>query len=202
MYVCKPGLLLRLISWVVMLAMLPEVFFCFYMLTKCPAEERTFYLGGGIIFGAVFLMLLFRLVLRGISWLEYDDEKVVFHLSRDDEQTVPWADLPSELVRVERALGVIGFTFLPGEEYDKKAFMNVSFGFSGYRDFKRECYRREVLLPPFKMSTDEQKAATEILEQMLKHTDAEVLEDMLNQAEQQGGAENKPKRWGGNIKRR
>lgn len=174
MYVCKPGIFLRLFCWLFMLALLPEIFFCFYMLTQCAVDERTTYLGGGIIFGALFLMLFVRLVLRGIGWLEYDNEKVIFHLSRDDEQIVPWADIPSALVRVEKGLGAIGFTFLPGEEYDKKAFMNVTFGYTGYRDFKRECYRREVLLPPFKMSTKEQEAMAQVLEDFFDDVERQV----------------------------
>ena len=180
MYVCKPSIFTRALCWLLALAMLPEVFFCFCMLTKCPIEERTFYLGGGIVFGAVALLLFWRLVVLGIGWLEYDDEKVVFHLSRDDEQTVSWDKLPSELVRVEKFLGIIGFTFLPGEEYDKKGFLNVVFGYTGYRDFKRECYRREVLLPPFKMSSKEQEAMAQVLADFFD----DVEQDLANRDRQ------------------
>ena len=77
-------------------------------------------------------------------------------------------------------LGIIGFTFLPGEEYDKKGFLNVVFGYTGYRDFKRECYRREVLLPPFKMSSKEQEAMAQVLEQFFD--DAE--QDLANRDRQ------------------
>ncbi len=190
MYVCKPSIFTRALCWLVALAMLPEVFFCFYMLTKCPIEERTFYLGGGIVFGALALLLFWRLVVLGIGWLEYDDEMVVFHLSRDDEQTVPWDKLPSELVRVEKFLGIIGFTFLPGEEYDKKAFLNVVFGYTGYRDFKRECYRREVLLPPFKMSSKEQEAMAQVLADFF-----DDVERQVNNGEEQNEAEQKDFRF-------
>ena len=189
MYVCKPSIFTRALCWLLALAMLPEGFFCFYMLTKCPIEERTFYLGGGIVFGAMALLLFWRLVL-GIGWLEYDDEKVVFHLSRDDEQTVPWDKLPSELVRVEKFLGIIGFTFLPGEEYDKKGFLNVVFGYTGYRDFKRECYRREVLLPPFKMSSKEQEAMAQVLADFF-----DDVERQVNNGEEQNEAEQKDFRF-------
>ena len=190
MYVCKPSIFTRALCWLVALAMLSEVFFCFYMLTKCPIEERTFYLGGGIVFGALALLLFWRLVVLGIGWLEYDDEKVVFHLSRDDEQTVSWDKLPSELVRVEKFLGIIGFTFLPGEEYDKKAFLNVVFGYTGYRDFKRECYRREVLLPPFKMSSKEQEAMAQVLADFF-----DDVERQVNNGEEQNEAEQKDFRF-------
>ncbi len=190
MYVCKPSFFTRALCWLVALAMLPEVFFCFYMLIKCPIEERTFYLGGGIVFGALALLLFWRLVVLGIGWLEYDDEKVVFHLSRDDEQTVSWDKLPSELVRVEKFLGIIGFTFLPGEEYDKKGFLNVVFGYTGYRDFKRECYRREVLLPPFKMSSKEQEAMAQVLADFF-----DDVERQVNNGEEQNEAEQKDFRF-------
>ena len=190
MYVCKPSIFTRALCWMLALVMLPEVFFCFYMLTKCPIEERTFYLGGGIVFGALALLLFWRLVELGIGWLEYDDEKVVFHLSRDDEQTVSWDKLPSELVRVEKFLGIIGFTFLPGEEYDKKGFLNVVFGYTGYWDFKRECYRREVLLPPFKMSSKEQEAMAQVLEQFFDDAERQV-----NNGEEQNEAEQKDFRF-------
>ena len=190
MNVCKPSIFTRALCWLVALAMLPEVFFCFYMLTKCPIEERTFYLGGGIVFGALALLLFWRLVVLGIGWLEYDDAKVVFHLSRDDEQTVSWDKLPSELVRVEKFLGIIGFTFLPGEEYDKKGFLNVVFGYTGYRDFKRECYRREVLLPPFKMSSKEQEAMAQVLADFF-----DDVERQVNNGEEQNEAEQKDFRF-------
>ena len=190
MNVCKPSIFTRALCWLVALAMLPEVFYCFYMLTKCPIEERTFYLGGGIVFGALALLLFWRLVVLGIGWLEYDDEKVVFHLSRDDEQTVSWDKLPSELVRVEKFLGIIGFTFLPGEEYDKKGFLNVVFGYTGYRDFKRECYRREVLLPPFKMSSKEQEAMAQVLADFF-----DDVERQVNNGEEQNEAEQKDFRF-------
>lgn len=190
MNVCRPSIFTRALCWLVALAMLPEVFFCFYMLTKCPIEERTFYLGGGIVFGALALLLFWRLVVLGIGWLEYDDEKVVFHLSRDDEQTVSWDKLPSELVRVEKFLGIIGFTFLPGEEYDKKGFLNVVFGYTGYRDFKRECYRREVLLPPFKMSSKEQEAMAQVLADFF-----DDVERQVNNGEEQNEAEQKDFRF-------
>ena len=190
MYVCKPSIFTRALCWMLALVMLPEVFFCFYMLTKCPIEERTFYLGGGIVFGALALLLFWRLVVLGIGWLEYDDEKVVFHLSRDDEQTVSWDKLPSELVRVEKFLGIIGFTFLPGEEYDKKGFLNVVFGYTGYWDFKRECYRREVLLPPFKMSSKEQEAMAQVLADFF-----DDVERQVNNGEEQNEAEQKDFRF-------
>lgn len=190
MNVCRPSIFTRALCWLLALAILPEVFFCFYMLTKCPIEERTFFLGGGIVFGALALLLFWRLVVLGIGWLEYDDEKVVFHLSRDDEQTVSWDKLPSELVRVEKFLGIIGFTFLPGEEYDKKGFLNVVFGYTGYRDFKRECYRREVLLPPFKMSSKEQEAMAQVLEQFFDDAERQV-----NNGEEQNEAEQKDFRF-------
>ena len=190
MNVCKPSIFTRALCWLVALAMLPEVFFCFYMLTKCPIEERTFYLGGGIVFGALALLLFWRLVVLGIGWLEYDDEKVVFHLSRDDEQTVSWDKLPSELVRVEKFLGIIGFTFLPGEDYDKKGLLNVVFGYTGYRDFKRECYRREVLLPPFKMSSKEQEAMAQVLADFF-----DDVERQVNNGEEQNEAEQKDFRF-------
>ncbi len=190
MNVCKPSIFTRALCWLLALAMLPEVFFCFYMLTKCPIEERTFYLGGGIVFGALALLLFWRLVVLGIGWLEYDDEKVVFHLSRDDEQTVSWDKLPSELVRVDKFLGIIGFTFLPDEEYDKKGFLNVVFGYTGYRDFKRECYRREVLLPPFKMSSKEQEAMAQVLADFF-----DDVERQVNNGEEQNEAEQKDFRF-------
>ena len=190
MNVCRPSIFTRALCWLLALAILPEVFFCFYMLTKCPIEERTFFLGGGIVFGALALLLFWRLVVLGIGWLEYDDEKVVFHLSRDDEQTVSWDKLPSELVRVEKFLGIIGFTFLPGEEYDKKGFLNVGVGYTGYRDFKRECYRREVLLPPFKMSSKEQEAMAQVLADFF-----DDVERQVNNGEEQNEAEQKDFRF-------
>lgn len=148
MYVCKPGLLMRLVCWLLMLALLPEIFFCLYMLSQCQLAERTLYLGGALIFGALFLMLARRLVWLGAAWLEYDDEKVIFHLNRAEEEVVPWAELPSAAVNVRLDGRTIFFRFLPASAAEREVQIAVTPMFSGYRDFRQECERRGVLRPP------------------------------------------------------
>lgn len=146
MYVCKPGLLMRGVSWLVMLALLPETCFCFYMLVGCAVEERTYFLGGGIIFGALFLALFWRLIVFAPAWLEYDDDKLLFHFSRQVEQSVRWEQLNSEYIKVEESGRNLRFRLaLPD---DRPRQLMVTPMFSGYRDFKQECERRNVIRRP------------------------------------------------------
>ena len=162
---------MRGVCWLVMLALLPEVYFCLYMLTRCQFEQRTLYLGGAIMFGALFVMLVRRLVVLGVAWLEYDDEKVVFHLNRSEEEVVPWAELPSDTVRLKVEGRNLIFCFLPTSPEEREVQMLVAPTFSGYRDFRQECERRGVIRKP--------PTAKEIFEAMSPY-----LEEMLDYAEQ------------------
>lgn len=139
---------MRGVCWLVMLAMLPEVVFCLYMLPQCPVEDRTVYLGGALMFGALFLALFWRLVVRGAAWLEYDDVKLVFHLRRDDEFAIPWAEIPSGAVGVQQEGRNLLFRFGTELGFDREQQLLITPMFSGYRDFKQECERRGVIIRP------------------------------------------------------
>ena len=43
MYVCKPGLFMHGVCWLLMLALLPEIYFCLYMLTECRGDVLIFW---------------------------------------------------------------------------------------------------------------------------------------------------------------
>ena len=163
MYVCKPGFLMRIICWLLMLVLLPEVVFCLHMLTLCPVEERTVYLGGALMFGALCLALLWRLVRLGAAWLEYDDEKLIFHLRCDDEFAVPWAEIPSSAVMVQPEGRNLMFRFGVELGFDREQKLLLTPMFSGYRDFKQECERRGLIMRPF--------TAKQAYEQMVPYLD-------------------------------
>ena len=149
MYVCKPGLFMHGVCWLLMLALLPEIYFCLYMLTECRVEGRTYFLGGALMFGALFIALAWRLVRLGAAWLEYDDEKLVFHLRRDDEFAVDWAEIPSTAVMLQPEGRNLLFRFGTELGFDREQQLLLTPMFSGYRDFKQECERRGLIVRPF-----------------------------------------------------
>lgn len=140
---------MRGVCWLLMLALLPEIYFCLYMLTECRVEERTYFLGGALMFGALFIALVWRLVRLGAAWLEYDDEKPVFHLRRDDEFAVDWAEIPSTAVMLQPEGRNLLFRFGTELGFDREQQLLLTPMFSGYRDFKQECERRGLIVRPF-----------------------------------------------------
>lgn len=174
MYVCKPGLFMRAVSWLVMLALLPEVYFCLYMLKDCAPEERTYFLGGALIFGVLFLTLFWRMIVFAPAWLEYDDDKLLFHFSRQVEQTVLWQQLNSEYIQAAESGRNLLFRFALPDDRNRQLLVTPMF--SGYLDFKHECERRGIIRRPL-TAKQAYEQMEPYLEGLFKEVENKINED-------------------------
>lgn len=143
---CTIGLLPRVIASIIIICFfLPETFAALYLFLssqQSAPQERLLYLLGVFVFGGILVYSVYRLLVRGLVWVEYNGEKVIFHYSRSEEYTFRWEEIPSGAIQVQPDGG--GYIFcIEGEYKDRKIPLNH---FSkGFRKFKKMMAAKGVL---------------------------------------------------------
>lgn len=143
---CVIGLLPKIIaSAIIICFFLPETFFALYLFLssqQSAPRERLLYLSGVLVFGGIMVYSVYRMLVRGLVWVEYDEEKIISHYSRSEEYCFKWEEVPGEGIRVQPDGG--GYVFcIEGDYKDRKIPLNH---FSkGFREFKKMMAARGVL---------------------------------------------------------
>ncbi len=144
MYMCQPGLLMRLICWAICLAILPEIGFCLWLLLASGYDVRLLvYAGIGVVlFCGLEVALVRRLVFLGPAWLEYDDTRLIWHFDRREELALRWEDLAGVTVYEEGRNLIFSHA-------EKKRRLVITPMFEGWRDLREELQHRGLLPADF-----------------------------------------------------
>ena len=94
-----------------------------------PREERLLFAAGAIMFGGLVVFAAYRILYRGIAWVEYDADSVVFHCSRKEQYRFRWEDIPGNSVQVGPWQGGYMFVILTGGKQKKVGVNRFSSGF-------------------------------------------------------------------------
>ena len=63
-------------------------------------NERLVYVGGLVFFGGLLAFFLWRLLVTGLPYIEYDQRRIIFHFSKKLQWTYAWEALPEALVEI------------------------------------------------------------------------------------------------------
>lgn len=50
-----------------------------------PQDDRLLFAAGAVLFGGLVVFAAYRVLYRGIGWVEYDKDAVIFHYSRREQ---------------------------------------------------------------------------------------------------------------------
>lgn len=135
---------MRLICWVICLAILPEIGFCLWILLASGYEPQLLvYAGiGAVLFAGLEVALVRRLVFLGYAWLEYDDTRLVWHFDRREELALRWDDLAGVTVYEEGRNLIFSHA-------DIKRRLVITPAYEGWRDLRDELQHRGLLPADF-----------------------------------------------------
>lgn len=118
MKMCRIGWFSKIVT-VAVLALLcipSAVLFAYLLATDADASarDRLLYAAGIVMFGFLTAFAVYRIVVLGPTWVEYDAERVIFHYSRRESYEFCWADIPGPLVQAGPWNGGYAFTIDTG----------------------------------------------------------------------------------------
>lgn len=123
-----------------------------------PREERLLFAAGAILFGVLVVFAAYRVLCRGIGWVEYGADTVIVHYSRREQYRFRWEDVPGDSVRVAPWQGGYMFTVLTDGK-QRKVGLNRSA--SGFKDLERTMEAVGVLKRIGVMTKEDYKQAAE-----------------------------------------
>ena len=92
------------------------------------------YAGGVAFFGLLLLFFLYRIFINGIPYIEYDQNRVVFHFSKKVQWAYSWDALPGATVEV---MPVPRGEWLTLRYRDKQRKIAMYKSHRGYRELKQ-----------------------------------------------------------------
>lgn len=143
---CTPGIIIKIIVFLVFAAFfLPMTGLFLYLAIFDPSltrEERLLFAAGTILFGGLVVFAAYRILCRGIGWVEYDEDTVVIHTSRREQHHFRWKDIPGDTAQVGPWQGGYMFTVPTGGKLQKVGVNRFS---SGFKDLERTMEAAGVL---------------------------------------------------------
>lgn len=104
-------------------------------------QERLLYVGGLALFGGLLAFFLYRLFIAGIPYIEYDQQRVVFHFSRKLQWVFAWDALPEALVEI---IPVLQGEWLVLRYRDRERKIAMYHGHKGYRELRQYMEQRGI----------------------------------------------------------
>ena len=130
-------------------------------------DDRLLFAAGAILFGGFAVFAVYRVFCRGIGWVEYDADTVIFHYSRRKQYRFLWKDVPGDSVQVGSWQGGYMFIILAGGKQKKVGFSRSA---SGFKDLERTMEASGVLKRIGVMTKEDyEHAAEQMFEQFEKY---------------------------------
>lgn len=105
-------------------------------------EERLMFAAGVIMFGGLVVFAAYRILYRGIGWVEYDADSVIINYSRREQYRFRWENIPGDTVQVSPWQGGYMFIVLTGGKQKRVGVNRFS---SDFRDLERTMEAAGVL---------------------------------------------------------
>ena len=133
-------------------------------------DDRQLFAAGAILFGGLVVFAAYRVLYRGIGWMEYDADSVIFHYSRREQYRFRWEDVPGESVQVGLWQGGYMFIILSDGKQKKVGFSRSA---SGLKDLERTMETVGVLKRIGVMTkADYERTAGQMFEQFENYKEA------------------------------
>lgn len=135
-----------------------------------PQDDRLLFAAGAILFGGLVVFAAYRVLYRGIGWVEYDKDAVIFHYSRREQYRFFWKDVPGDSVQVGPWQGGYMFIILADGKQKKEGFNRSA---SGFKDLERTMEEAGVLNRIGVMTKEAyEQVAGQMFEQFEKYKEA------------------------------
>ncbi len=125
--------------------LLPVACFGLYMTfldIQASRDGWLMYLGGAFMFGSLAAFIIYRALYLGMSWVEYDEETMIFHISRKEIHRFRWEEIPGSKIQVER--NGSGYLFCIRQNGGQTTIQLNRF-FSGYKELEAVLEKTGVL---------------------------------------------------------
>ena len=143
---CTAGILSKIVVFLIFAAFfLPMTGLFLYLAIFDPSltrEEQLLFAAGAILFGGLVVFAAYRILYRGIGWVEYDADTVIFHCSRREQYRFLWEDVPGDSVQVGPWQGGYMFIILADGKQKKVGFNRSA---SGFKDLERTMEEAGIL---------------------------------------------------------
>lgn len=143
---CTIGWFSKIVSFIVIvLFFVPMTGLFVYLAFFAPGmaeDERMQFALGAVVFGGLVVFAAYRVLYRGLIWVEYDAETVVFHFSRQESYTFRWEEIPGERIQAGPSDG--GYIFCI-EADGRRRDIPLNYLCRGWRDFKKTLEQTGVL---------------------------------------------------------
>ena len=171
---CTVGLFSKIVVLLLFAAfLLPMTGLFLYLVIFDPSlslGDRSLFAAGAILFGGLIVFAAYRVLYRGIGWVEYDKDTVIFHCSRREEYRFLWGDLPGDRVKIGPWQGGYMFIILADGRQKKVGFNRSA---SGFKALERTMEEAGVLKRIGVMTKkDCEQAAEQMFEQFEKYKEA------------------------------
>ena len=143
---CTAGMFTKIVAFLFFAAFcLPMTGLFLYLaifVPSLPRDERLLFAVGALMFGGLVVFAAYRIFCKGMGWVEYDENTVVFHCSRSEQYRFRWEDIPGNSVQVAPWQGGYMFTVLAGGKPSKVGLSRFS---AGFKDLERTMEAAGVL---------------------------------------------------------
>lgn len=99
---------------------------------------------GAILFFAAFAYCAHRVLRRGVPYVQYDEEKLVFHPSKREERAIRWDELREYALRI-RIVPWLGLVFSFSRGKGKRPYeFPIYWSHQGFGEFYRQLKKRNL----------------------------------------------------------
>ncbi|MCI8387708.1 MAG: hypothetical protein HFE63_04505 [Clostridiales bacterium] len=134
------------------------------------SDDRLIFIAEVVVFGGLAAFAAYRIFYLGLVWVEYDNDKVIFHYSKNELYEFSWSDIPGSRIGVVPSNG--GYVFSINGS-GKKRDIPLNRMSKGYKDFENTLKTTGVLKRIGVLSKEEWKQnAEQILDQFQRYCEA------------------------------